>query len=248
MKEVFGSEYLNSKVEKDQYDESDLMISGYYRFGTTDYDYEKPKGSFRAQLGGTSISLDYSKPQFDKTVEEVLEDYKKEFSEDIINLYKTTRKIDNFVVENKEGCFDLSSAFPGCNVYFNMGEKFSKAWISILDIDNKAIFLGRGDPWTPEGFIILLHEVGHYKDYLRSNPLERHAKTISSSLINERQGSEFDAERFLQDERNAWAFALKDLKPFTKDLDIYLDDLGKEIHGFCLKSYSDAIKEVLGKN
>ncbi|MCX6793204.1 MAG: hypothetical protein NTY12_04215 [Candidatus Falkowbacteria bacterium] len=244
MKEIFNSPYLNSKLEKDNEEESYPMISGYYRFGTTDYDYKKPEDSFKAQLGTTSIALDYSRPIFYKTQAEAIQDYKDLPLDDILNIFKNGRKLDNFVIENEVGRFDLNEAFPEGKVLFNI--EIGKGQ-SYIDIYNKVIILGE-DPWTPEGLVTLLHEVGHYKDYLRSNPSERHAKKTARNSIDEGKDIEFNSELLLRKERDAWAYALKDLDPFREDLDIYLDELQEEIHGSCLKSYSDIIKEKLNKN
>ncbi|MCX6793206.1 MAG: hypothetical protein NTY12_04225 [Candidatus Falkowbacteria bacterium] len=245
MEKIFESPYLNNKLEKDNGEESYPMISGNYRFGTTDYDYEKPEGSFRAQLGNTSISLDYSRP--DPYLSESLRAgllSKNVNQNELKNILKNVRALDRFVVENKNGCFDLNSAFPGGKVYFNLGEGNVE---SFINMGHKVIFLEQ-DPWTPEGLVALLHEVGHYKDYVRSNHNQRTIKKISRHLIKKDLGTESEGEVVLKEERDAWAFALRDLKPFKEDLDIYLDELEEEIHGLCLKSYSDFIKETLGKN
>ncbi|MDO8452440.1 MAG: hypothetical protein Q7S79_01675 [bacterium] len=99
--------------------------------------------------------------------------------------------------------------------------------------------------------VTLLHEVGHFKDskYTTEEGRIKHGVAKFGILL----GSEYqtadawDGVHVLKNERNAWAFALKTLKPFMKPKNAPLTGMNVRglIHGEALSTYSEGVKKAV---
>jgi len=120
--------------------------------------------------------------------------------------------------------------------------------------DRKIIEMG--NILTPRSILELLHEIGHfvYRDSLKeSNPQKfKELKKASLFFINDIDNNlrfSIDKKQLeqlcglkLEEERNAWAFALKKLKPFIKKDGLFTkEDILNYIHNVALQTYSRSI-------
>lgn len=266
MKQSFETSYLNQKLEPSGPILEGVEVSDYRDF--IDHSYELKEGKYELAKNGTRIVFAYSQP----TVEELINEEQlaakllshngvteNDFA-DYESLRKKTeyifdniRVVKTLIFENKAGKYDIEEVFPEGKIFFN----FQKDYVSSSGIclDAKQIFLTE-DPLTPKGFVTLLHEIGHYKDSTEGDETAKRYidNEIKMAQLFVRAGNkvklkadvwERAAESVLGRERAAWAFALKDLKPFITDLEIRTDNLQDHIHGMCLKSYSTFIRNAI---
>jgi len=165
------------------------------------------------------------------------------------------RELMEFKFKNKysDGEIDLSKLPQhGVKVIFNpdaaVGGNF--------DPDSRKIFL-RGDITNLETLLVLLHEVGHVAA-LSSMGDEQVARFFKlkgniSRAIFEGGGeaTNEDAAFFIQAERDAWAFALKQIKKLfvTRDERIVHADIievvNKFIHEYTLRKNSESVRKAL---
>ncbi|WKZ25048.1 MAG: hypothetical protein QY321_01285 [Patescibacteria group bacterium] len=268
MKENFRDEYLSKKLEPprnnllDKVNVENTQISDYEEFGEHSYTLER--GRFEFKIGDTKIILDYDQPPlediigtedsllgFDQSVP--LEDF--ESSEEFkpyLKMLTDIRIIKKLVLDNGKECLDTSEVFADENqrgkIYFNFHEQLGA--FSNIDIENLKICI-KMDPLTPMGLAHILHEIGHYQDsqtydrqeYILRNKISYPARNFINDPLAPVDTE--SASLALEDERKAWAFALNNLRPFSKDLKLKLDGLDSLIHGHCLQSYSDSIRLAL---
>ncbi len=267
MLENFENEYLNRKLEP----RNDLFegqeIADYEEFG--EHSYEQEKGYWEFQIGNTKISLKYSKPKLDDLLEGKYSKFwflsildKKQFKEneafkELREKLNKIRLIDEMLVENKSELYNTNQIFQDGKILFNLESEESSA----INLNYNEIFLTE-DPLTPKGFVTILHEIGHYQDLNTGDEQTRAViqeeydkknkyKTASDSIWESKKSinlNEDDAASVLMRERSAWAFALKDLKPYIKDLKINTENLKNFIHGGCLESYSTNIRNTIEYN
>lgn len=165
---------------------------------------------------------------------------------------KTLRLINKLTIQDKNGrTLDLIDIMPpGSKVYIDPFYD-SAAYKSPVLTDNafvdpktKRVVL-LGDISVPRTILSLLHEAGHLNRLPESmeEAGSKREKALSTETI-----SPSDAAFVLRMERDAWAFALRKLRPFlNKDPNSPLnkDAVLYEIHNFALKSYSNRLKEHL---
>jgi hypothetical protein len=271
MKEKFNSEYLNKKLEPENkmLDLENTEVTDYKEFG--DHSYDKESGSFEFKFGDTNIDFAYHQPKISELIENKFvgarllsyhinqKDFKMKSNEELTNIMDAIldnlRVVDKFTLRNRGGEYDIKEIFDG-KIFFNFKKELSE---SGLDPASGSIFLTK-DPLTPEGLLILSHEVGHYKSNTRNSendPVTHDYKEKIGSIFREiinlpinNLSADFEeaAASVLESERSAWAYALKHLRPFLKDLKLGNKDLEKYIHSFCLQSYSNAINSTFSKN
>ena len=91
---------------------------------------------------------------------------------------------------------------------------------------------------SPNGILILMHELGHLND----KNLKNYRIELQKLLDNPGSWSEEMKEQrsaiFLKKERTAWAYALNKIKPFIAGLGVSEESIERHIHGLCLGSYS----------
>lgn len=274
MKESFDNQYLNQKLEpksKSPLSENceKVNIADYTELGEHSYDSESSK--FELLMGQTKISFSYSKPALSELVNEKnfssrlvrasgitnddlldFEHLKKKLGLVIDNI----RCVDELILENQDSKYDVNEFFYDGKIFFNINTNSEVS--SCINLENKQIFLSE-DPLTLEGIVTLFHELGHYKDSTRIESPTRPshtgkmliAQTFKETALNAKDGElkgkvwEMGAQNLLQLERDAWAIALKDLKPFVEDLNLKRSNLRNYLHSKCLQSYSELIRRVM---
>lgn len=94
-----------------------------------------------------------------------------------------------------------------------------------------------GDITKIRTIINILHEMGHQLIFESDNPDARERYNVREN-ITEREGA-----KILENERNAWAFAIKSIKPFLdkESLDCVLE----YCHKYALQGYSDGIRKQI---
>lgn len=255
MKEQFSNEYLKKKIEpirsqreKDMYGVEDL---GYGSLMDHDRKYKSQKESFETVIGETKFSFTYSKPSFQEFAGDILMLDIKELIKNspLLSKMKDVRRIEKLIIQNNDQVFDITriSEQPSPTVYFNI----SPSGGSGFSLNANSIFLEE-DPLTRSGLVVLSHELGHFNNKIdisfeKIKEYDKSLKKINSSMhmIGLNKPDEQDAEATLREERNAWAFALKILRPFEKDLDLDLRNTQETLHVLCLQSYSDVIRQKI---
>lgn len=260
MKENFGNEYLEkniepvrSKEEKARYTTEDL---GYGAIVEHDKMYLESKGVFEKTIGNTHLFFSYSKPDEDEVLENInrISDssQRKKMKSSLPSfVLENIRKIDNFEIRNSDKYFSSNKINEkgGPHIYFNVPLESG----STLSRKANTIFLEE-DPLSRKGLVVLFHEFGHYSSPIATSKedMEHYFQSLkkleySISLLPSRRFTKDNAARILEEERRAWAFGLKTLRPFENDLDLDLNNTIETVHGFCLQSYSDAFREKLKK-
>lgn len=117
------------------------------------------------------------------------------------------------------------------------------------DRSSKLILIN-GDISVVDGLLAMLHEVGHAQmlDAMADKELETYDKEREkfhrAVFKNEKLEKEI-LDKVILDERNAWARALKMLKPFIRTGIIRKEEVANHIHKVALKSYSEAISKLI---
>lgn len=274
MKERFNSQYLNQKLEPEsksllRENSENANIANYKELGEHSYDSESSK--FEFLIGQTKITLSYSKPVISDLVNE--KDFASRLftasgltNDDLLDFDNLKKKlgliidnircVDELILENQDSKYEVKEFFNNGKIFFNLHKNTDVS--SCINLEDKQIFLSE-DPLTPEGIVSLFHELGHYKDSTRiespTKPSHKSrmfiARTFKGVALNADQGElkdkvwEMGARDLLTLERDAWAIALNDLKPFIKDLKLKRSDLENYVHGKCLLSYSEFIRRVI---
>lgn len=258
MKEFFEDPYLQHKLEpirtreeQSHYTSEDL---GYGDIIKHDKTYSLPETVFKEKVGETEVLFSYSKP--DKA--EIIADFNKlkdKGDKKIIkpllseSILKNIRKVQRLEIKNDTSFFTTGASINQSDpaIYFNVslesGSGFSK--------DANSVFL-QEDPLSRKGLIILFHELGHSNNYkdISEEEMSLYYSSLKkiSYLINflpSRRLNQEEAKILLEEERRAWAFALKTLRPFEDDLDLDLKNSLETIHNHNLQSYSDVIREEI---
>lgn len=268
MKEKFESEYLNKKLEpiSEVKEPETVKLSEYKEFGEHSYDTEK--GRFEFTLGDTKILLEYSTPDLDKLLDDkaffsglvksgnvrLFDNFAGKMAEITNNI----RVIDKFSLENGDGKYDIGEIFKDGKIFFNyMGNPEFNSSVIHLRVAN--LFLV-ADPLTPDGLVILSHEIGHYKDYQNKDNensaygqanTDKERKFREASIWEEGEEKlegtivEEGAQIRMIRERTAWAIALKNIKPFLTDLKIDPNNLKEFIHNYSLQAHSNFVRNVI---
>lgn len=95
-------------------------------------------------------------------------------------------------------------------------------------IANKLIFVG-GDPVNLDVLLTLEHEIGHTK-YIGEENIDGKKRFVKGMLISKQE-----AARILENERNAWANALRNIKPFMnmEDRKFALEYVHNKLTTYC---------------
>mgnify|MGYP001570202935 CR=1 FL=1 len=168
-----------------------------------------------------------------------------------------TRRLTSFELEvpGSPARLNVTDLLPeDYRIFINAERDVSASWVNRGE---RYIYLGT-DVTTPGGVMTLLHEVGHTAtEYKRTDKEEARYKTARKQNNDlkpgqyEKPSSEAMA-LVLKDERDAWAFALKKIRPLlTKETSTQFFDrevIEKYIHQTCLSSYSDEMREYVDKD
>lgn len=96
---------------------------------------------------------------------------------------------------------------------------------------SKGLVTIEGNPFDLSTILSFLHEIGHRDD--DKGEISTARRRLNRGYYLNQQ----EASQILLEERNAWAFALKTLRPFITDKNrCYIRDY---VHKYALKSYSD---------
>ena len=154
------------------------------------------------------------------------------------------RVLTDFRITDKSGnvVFDIKKELPGYIIFFHIIDEGQKQ--SSANPEAKYIII-RGDISTPATILGLLHEIGHCKEYEESDEFEK--RTFDRYHKALRIGGSLSAEtlaKVLKRERDAWAYALRKIRPILGKT-ITKDDVLTYIHGYALLSYSETIRRKI---
>jgi hypothetical protein len=155
------------------------------------------------------------------------------------------RVLTDFRITDKSGkvvFFDIKQELPGYIIFFHITDEEQRQ--SSANPKAKYIII-RGDISKPATILGLLHEIGHCKEYEGLDEFGK--KTFHSYHKALRIGGSLSAEtlaKVLKRERDAWAYALRKIRPILGKT-ITKDDVLTYIHGYALLSYSEAIRRKI---
>lgn len=197
------------------------------------------KGTIERQMKDTTVTLGYSSPNPIDFIQKMLnqnilfEEYP--FLKNL-EIFRNLRKIDSLTLNNGRNGFDVRTIVPDYDIYFFINAH--PLLHSSVNIAGKKMFIN-GDPMTKTGLLSLGHEAGHVEARER-NSEEKNDKMFGARLqeyFSPERVSEDSKRLITEDERDAWARALHNLKPFLNDLGIEYDETYSHIHNNCLDSY-----------
>lgn len=157
------------------------------------------------------------------------------------------KKLDSLTINDSNNSLDLKKYLEKYAVFFSEDETGIHHIISAKD---KKIEMG--PILTPRAILQLMHEIGHFeyrKNLEKNDPKKLNDLIIAStSLLNDKKNTMRDwmnkdelkkrCELKLEEERSAWAFALKKLKPFIKKDGLFSKkDVLNYVHDVCLQTY-----------
>ena len=165
------------------------------------------------------------------------------------------RLMAGFSLDNGKTSVDLFQFLPqGYDIYFSPieGRTFAQPESQVLFLHGMRI--------SPKVILSLFHEVGHAADYEKMSKEDR-KKYIDARVRFHGAGEPInrlddpnvykptpgDVDVVLKSERDAWAFTLRKLRPFFKDLGITHEDLAFFVHKYGLSSYVGKTKEIIEK-
>jgi len=124
----------------------------------------------------------------------------------------------------------------------NSGEK----WSDFVNLKEKMIVLN-GDIATPLTLLALLHEAGH----IHAAPKKENDNFSPEPNQNRKTINAMDVAKKLLNERDAWAYALRTIKPFLdqekrKSFFIVKEDVLTFAKSECLRSYNDWAQGQIG--
>jgi len=161
------------------------------------------------------------------------------------------KELKSFSLKNKSSKADVFEILPEkYQIYFCPDEKNDRVESSVF-VEQKLVLI-TGDLSKPLTILSLFHEIGHLVDDKIMGDKDKEERHKESRIRYNKAGqpikspddtgvykpTENDLVTILNSERNAWAFAIKKLKPFLKNLNIDNQDLRVYIHDYALKSYS----------
>lgn len=153
-------------------------------------------------------------------------------------------RVDSFVIRKcGERVLGLTDFLPSGRYFLLLNGNADDAF----DIINKIICVHNIS--SPDGIISLAHESGHAAIYESLDNEQRHLLKLASDRYRSRNFSQEDLAVILKYERDAWAWALKKLKPIIGQNDeegiITRTQLTNIIHKVALKSYTDNIAKKI---
>jgi hypothetical protein len=107
-------------------------------------------------------------------------------------------------------------------------------------LEEKAVILAR-NLTSPRSLLTLFHEVGHAQEYAQMTEREQEEHLRDLRALDRYAASEEVMSRILRRERNAWSYALAQLRPFLKRDGSGLIDKRQAlsfVHDHALRRYS----------
>ena len=133
---------------------------------------------------------------------------------------------------------------PDFSVYFTLSEAGEETCYVVIEDKRIVLF---GDPSSPRILLSLFHEIGHIYE-------QKNEKKFAPEEYQDRKSVDVTSiAKRVHSERDAWAFALKYLRPIltrTKDVDgaISADDALAFAKNVALHSYSEDAKDKVAQN
>lgn len=159
---------------------------------------------------------------------------------------KELRILEGLSLINKKngGTLDLREILPpGYRVIFI--PKGNAPLGGNADVESKTIYVW-GDLTKPKNVLNLLHEIGHGFDYERLTESDKKDFLGAYKAYGGEGGRNPDKktlEKVLRSERNAWAFALKKIKPLFDNSSVKKKDILSFIHNNALSNHSAVIRQ-----
>ncbi len=223
------SEYLNKHIPKDETSNEEFFAAKEI--------LSKPFGEITYQNEGGDVKIENPPFELEISYEPLTQEDKKPFqphepTPDTLMRLKTftlSRRDKNISVQ----LFDIVP--PDYNVYF---DTTAADHSDIVYPDSKRIVLF-GKLAAPKTILGLFHEGGHIIEQAKGEAEfgpEKHSTQLVDHLA-----------RQLLSERDAWAFALKKIKPFLDEEEgdqftIQRDAVIEHIKNYALRTYTDSIK------
>lgn len=217
----------------------------------------RPEGKLMVKRGPFRLKIDYQKPDITEIPPEAT-------MQIITDENESWKILNNLVFWRKDRhapSLELTDIIPeGYKVLFKsptgqqVGEP-EQDTRCFVDVEHKMYHI-KGDLATPAALLNLLHEVGHSYDY------EQQASSIKPSEFDDAHGvlkeggfllTEEAMATVLRRERNAWAYALKKIRPFldrdasSSEYSITTSEVRDYIMDYCLRTYGEGIREKLGQ-
>lgn len=215
--------------------------------------YLEESAEVNLKNGSVRVSFSYETPSEDslpKHIIEALDQIPKGF---IADDFSNIRILKDLTITNEmtKESFNLSNLLPqGYVVILQSHQLSSDTLISHAHIINQLIYIN-DDLSTPRGIMIFLHELGHAIDYEKKSPSEKerwlnNRKQLAKAPLDI---TDADLALHLNKERNAWAFALSQIRPFvnkqTQSFWLNRNILRNFIHNDALASYTDYTRETM---
>lgn len=228
--------YLQKKLEQEPAPEPEAKFN--YLRPLFEYSLEAAGGEIRQQLGETEVTLQYSKDD-------------RRFPP-----YIHMRKMMSLVLSKDDKVFVLEELFPDTQVYVSADVQLSEDDFDELvrDEERQTSVTADGSKvniyepiFSKLGMLALMHELGHVAKKQSLTEAEGSELYSARHRYNKGRLVSKDSALVLQDERDAWAWALQQLRPYLGDFGIDENDIEQIIHKTALGSYSEIIKILNGK-
>jgi hypothetical protein len=208
-------------------------------------DFSRPDGWIKEKTKGVNFDIVYGEcpAKITKLITEA-----KDF--DPMPNLRAWHLINDLELVSGEKKSKLSEILPaGWRVVFNHEALADDDEGAVCCESDKYIAINRA-PVTPRFFVTLAHELGHMTVDRKMNWRQK-IRTITmlrkydSNIEKQKELSPKIADYVIEDERKAWAVALKILRPLIKAEIISREDLNKFMHNYALGSYSDYLQDYL---
>ncbi|MFH1225927.1 MAG: hypothetical protein V1684_01405 [bacterium] len=158
--------------------------------------------------------------------------------------------LKNFSISTNEGGLNINDLIPDEWAIIFKRDPYRWGVGGDTKLEEKTIIMSY-DITTPEGIIVLCHEAGH------ANIFEKMTEEERKSYLKDREKFQTSfsyklgpisnkvVDNIVKNERNAWAYAMRKLKPLLKSSIIKQDDIKNYIHHESLKTYSDATRSLI---
>ena len=224
--------YLSKKIEKKFVVYKDIEpLMEKFSVPVFDNNLLVESNKLKVEKDGLKISASFQELSKEFSVKD--REVFKGLDENIQNLYLAMEspedyfELTNFILENENSKLDL----------FEIASKDTKIYFRFRNFNT---IISRSGINSFGSMFSVLHEIGHTVDV--EGTVGRLEFSHSKNPNDQVKLTDQQKELILRNERNAWSFALKKIRPFIKDFNVNMDDVDKFIHEVALYGYSDLIK------
>lgn len=156
------------------------------------------------------------------------------------------RCLDNLIITGKDNSMAINIKeilSPSYKIIFMTHNK-KPSLGGLIDVKFKTIYIW-GDFTNLENIISLLHEIGHSVDFENLNQSDKNNFIDAYEKKLYYKPTKKGLEEVLRRERNAWAFAVKKIKPMLSEDSITKEDIMNFIHNEALSNYSGIIRKQI---